>query len=68
MYRVVQESLTNIRKHAGPSVTAVVSLAYGYQGLVIRVTDDGRGASASDGASSLTSAPSWCAGSRCPPT
>jgi signal transduction histidine kinase len=44
VYRVVQESLTNVRKHAGPGVTAAVSLEYAEEGLVIRVTDDGRGA------------------------
>src|SRR5204863_8210338 len=43
MYRVVQESLTNVRKHAGPGATAAVSLGYAGEGLVIRVTDDGRG-------------------------
>jgi signal transduction histidine kinase len=46
VYRVVQESLTNVRKHAGPGATAVVSLDYGEDGLLIRVTDDGAGASA----------------------
>jgi signal transduction histidine kinase len=50
VYRVVQESLTNIRKHAGPGVTAAVSLGYADEGLVIRVTDDGRGAAATGGA------------------
>jgi signal transduction histidine kinase len=50
-YRAVQESLTNVRKHAGPGVTATVSLEYGEDGLTIVVTDDGRGAAASsDGA------------------
>ena len=48
VYRVVQESLTNVRKHAGPGVTAAVSLGYADEGLVIRVTDDGRGAAAQD--------------------
>ena len=50
VYRVVQESLTNVRKHAGPGVTAAVSLGYADQGLVIRVTDNGRGAAAAGGA------------------
>jgi signal transduction histidine kinase len=45
-YRVVQESLTNTRKHAGPGATARVRLRYGEEHLVISVTDDGRGASA----------------------
>jgi len=48
VYRVVQESLTNIRKHAGPAVTAAVSLEFAGEELVIRVTDDGRGAVISD--------------------
>jgi signal transduction histidine kinase len=45
-YRVVQESLTNARKHAGPGATAAVRLRYAEESLVISVTDDGRGASA----------------------
>ncbi|HEX5301940.1 MAG TPA: histidine kinase [Streptosporangiaceae bacterium] len=49
VYRVVQESLTNVRKHAGPDATAVVSLDYDEGGLLIRVTDDGAGASAVPG-------------------
>jgi len=49
VYRVVQESLTNVRKHAGPGATAVVSLDYGEDDLLIRVTDDGAGASAVPG-------------------
>jgi signal transduction histidine kinase len=52
-YRVVQESLTNIRKHAGPGVTAAVRLSYSGRHLVIRVTDDGRGAAVPVGAAPL---------------
>ncbi|MCE6996547.1 sensor histidine kinase [Saccharothrix sp. S26] len=40
-YRVVQESLTNVLKHAGPA-TARVDVDYGEQTLVLKVTDDGR--------------------------
>lgn len=43
-YRIVQESLTNALKHAGPA-RASVCLTYGEQELMVRVTDDGRGAS-----------------------
>jgi signal transduction histidine kinase len=45
-YRIVQEALTNVLKHAGP---AQVEVAVRYQddGLVLRVTDDGRGAASS---------------------
>ena len=50
-YRVVQESLTNTRKHGGPTVMAAVTLRFCEDGLVIKITDDGRGAlMASDGA------------------
>ena len=41
-YRVVQESLTNARKHGGPTVTAAVTLRFCEDELVIKVTDDGR--------------------------
>jgi signal transduction histidine kinase len=40
-YRVVQESLTNTRKHAGLAATAAVTLQYEPDGLVVAVTDDG---------------------------
>ncbi|MEV0461023.1 sensor histidine kinase [Catellatospora methionotrophica] len=39
-YRVVQESLTNVLKHAGPA-TATVTLEYAHQRFTVRVTDDG---------------------------
>jgi signal transduction histidine kinase len=39
-YRVVQEALTNVIKHAAGART-VVRLVYGGHGLVITVTDDG---------------------------
>ena len=45
-YRIVQESLTNTRKHGGPRVSAQVSLHYGEDELRMLVRDDGRGASA----------------------
>ncbi len=44
-YRVVQESLTNVRKHAGPAEAEVV-LAYQPDSLVVTIRDDGRGAAA----------------------
>ncbi|HUA41179.1 MAG TPA: histidine kinase [Streptosporangiaceae bacterium] len=40
-YRVVQESLTNTRKHAGLAATAAVTLRYQPEGLTVEVTDDG---------------------------
>lgn len=41
-YRVAQESLTNVLKHAGPA-SARIDLDYGGQTLTLRVTDDGAG-------------------------
>ncbi|GAA0335045.1 histidine kinase [Actinoallomurus spadix] len=50
VYRIVQEALTNTRKHAGPAATAEVNLHYGDDAVEIRIRDDGRGAAAlSDG-------------------
>jgi len=40
-YRVVQESLTNTRKHAGLAASAAVALRYEPGGLTVEVTDDG---------------------------
>jgi signal transduction histidine kinase len=40
----VQEALTNVSRHAGPSATAEVRLAYGPDHLDLVVLDDGRGA------------------------
>jgi signal transduction histidine kinase len=45
-YRIVQESLTNTRKHGGPRVSATVALHYGEDELRMLVSDDGRGAGA----------------------
>jgi signal transduction histidine kinase len=45
-YRIVQESLTNAIRHAGPA-TAAVSLGYHHDELRIDVTDTGRGQSVS---------------------
>jgi signal transduction histidine kinase len=44
-YRVVQESLTNVLKHAGPAA-ARVELDYGERTLTLTVRDDGAGARA----------------------
>ena len=44
VYRIVQESLTNVLKHAG-AATVTVELDFA-AGLAVTITDDGRGASA----------------------
>ncbi|MEV4161729.1 sensor histidine kinase [Nonomuraea dietziae] len=46
VYRLVQEALTNTLKHGGPGARALVEMEYGVHELVVRVTDDGRGAAA----------------------
>jgi signal transduction histidine kinase len=48
-YRIVQEALTNVVKHASPA-SAVVVVRYGRRSVEVEVTDDGRG-SANGGAS-----------------
>jgi signal transduction histidine kinase len=45
-YRIVQESLTNVLRHAGPAARATVRLCYEPAALGISVVDDGTGASA----------------------
>ncbi|MQA36419.1 sensor histidine kinase, partial [Modestobacter roseus] len=45
-YRIVQESLTNVLKHAGPAGKAWVRLHWRPDSLELSVLDDGRGAAA----------------------
>jgi signal transduction histidine kinase len=47
-YRIVQEALTNVVKHAGPALAQVV-VGYHDQEVTVEVTDDGRGAAAQAG-------------------
>jgi signal transduction histidine kinase len=49
VYRVVQEALTNVLKHAGPKVTAYVQLRWLPDAVEVTVSDDGRGAAAGRG-------------------
>ncbi|WP_016935844.1 sensor histidine kinase, partial [Rhodococcus sp. R1101] len=46
VYRIVQESLTNVLKHAGPRAHARVCLEWRSEMLVVEIVDDGRGAAA----------------------
>jgi len=48
-YRILQESLTNVLRHAGPTATATVRLCYEPAALGIKVTDDGAAVPAGDG-------------------
>lgn len=43
-YRIVQEALTNTRKHGGPEARAKVRLTFGDSDLSLLIEDDGRGA------------------------
>ena len=42
-YRIVQEATTNFLKHAGPTATATVAVAYLPDEITLRITDDGMG-------------------------
>ncbi|MFK4484261.1 MULTISPECIES: sensor histidine kinase [unclassified Curtobacterium] len=42
-YRIVQEAVTNVLKHAGPTARADVRLRYLDDGVEVEVTDDGHG-------------------------
>jgi signal transduction histidine kinase len=50
VYRIVQESLTNVLRHAGPAARAEVAITITGREVTVRVRDDGRGGAAdSDG-------------------
>ena len=50
VYRITQESLTNVLKHAGPAARVTVVVQWHPDAIELDVADDGRGASAdSDG-------------------
>ena len=50
VYRIAQESLTNVLKHAGPDPGVTVLLQWQPAAVTVEVSDDGRGAAAdSDG-------------------
>ena len=49
-YRILQESLTNVLRHAGPDASASVTLSYAPGALTIQVTDDGAAGPPGNGA------------------
>ncbi|GAA1896031.1 sensor histidine kinase [Streptomyces durmitorensis] len=51
LYRIVQEALTNARKHAGPAARATVRLAYLPDRVTVEVADDGTGEGKAPGGS-----------------
>ncbi|MFI5958043.1 sensor histidine kinase [Cryptosporangium sp. NPDC051539] len=54
VYRIVQEGLTNVVKHAGPAVRASVEIRCTSDELLVAVIDDGRGAAARPGTTAHT--------------
>jgi signal transduction histidine kinase len=50
-YRICQEAVTNVIRHAG-TTTARVRVVYGQHELLVEIDDDGRGAAANGGAGS----------------
>ncbi|MEU5878338.1 histidine kinase [Spirillospora sp. NPDC047279] len=48
-YRILQESLTNVLRHAGTEVSARVAVAYEPGGVAIEIADDGAGGAAAPG-------------------
>lgn len=55
-YRIVQEALTNVTKHAGTG-SARVGLAWEHERVTITVTDDGGGDGAGSGAGTVSDRP-----------
>jgi len=49
-YRIVQEALTNVLKHAGPGAHTEVRLGTDRRGIVIEVLDDGQSNKGSESA------------------
>jgi signal transduction histidine kinase len=53
-FRIAQEALTNVRRHAGTGATATVTIGYRSRGLTVRINDDGTGPTGDlDGGSGL---------------
>jgi signal transduction histidine kinase len=53
-YRIAQEALTNVRRHAGPSADATVTVEYAEGALLLRVDNDGTaGPSTVDGGTGI---------------
>ncbi|HWF81226.1 MAG TPA: histidine kinase [Streptosporangiaceae bacterium] len=48
-YRILQESLTNVLRHAGQNASATVTLLYATDALTITIADDGVGAGSQEG-------------------
>lgn len=64
-YRILQESITNVIRHVGPT-RVTVALNPGTDALEIRVTDEGRRAASGDDGPHLSAHPAGTAGSAKP--
>jgi signal transduction histidine kinase len=56
-YRIVQEALTNVRRHAGPGATATITIEYRPEALVVQIDNGGTRAAASGSAPEGATAP-----------
>jgi signal transduction histidine kinase len=63
-YRIVQEALTNVRRHAGPGARATVVVGYAPTELSVVVGDDGAGAEGAGAELGATPAGNGIAGMR----
>lgn len=50
LYRIVQEALTNVARHAGEHAVATVTLHWRHAGVSVTIDDDGLGTTATDNA------------------
>ncbi|WP_203854421.1 histidine kinase, partial [Dactylosporangium siamense] len=57
-FRIVQEALTNVRRHAGPGAAATIVVGYAPGELTIDVTDDGQATATTAPATTSGTAPS----------
>jgi signal transduction histidine kinase len=62
-FRIVQEALTNVTRHAGPA-SATVRVGYGGDDVTVQIDDDGRGAAAAATAGPGTGSGQGIAGMR----
>ena len=64
LYRIVQEALTNIVKHAQASAVSIVLTRSG-RAITAVIEDDGRGFTPDGGAATVSACSAWASGSRC---
>jgi len=60
-YRIAQEALTNVVRHAGAGASCTVSVQYDYEALVVEVTDDGGARAVRGAGTALSAVAAWTA-------